>query len=83
MYTISNASVTKRKKGRGRPRATEQLKTISARIPVDVHERIEEYRDQIKAENPGRLASVSDAIRELLIIGIRAVEQRNRKRGSE
>ena len=78
---LTSVNVKKRKKdrGRGRPKSTEQLKTISTRVPVEVLKKVEVYRDRIKAENPGRLATSSDAIRELLILGIRAVEQRDRK----
>ena len=71
----------KRKKGRGRPKAVEQLKTVSTRIPAEVLEKVEAYADRIRRENPGRLATVSDAIRELLILGVRAVEKRDREAG--
>lgn len=73
--------MTKRKP-RGRPKAAEQLKPVSTRIPADMFERVEAYAERIKQENPGRLATVSDAIRELVFLGLRAVEERDREGGT-
>lgn len=54
---------------------SDPFKQIAIRLPLSIVDRIDAHFARIKAENPGMSVSRSDAMRALLLDGLRAAEQ--------
>ena len=64
------------KKPRGRPRKADVMDTLAVRLPDDLVERVDKYIDHLRDELPGLNISRADAIRQLLMVGLREEERR-------
>ncbi len=56
---------------RGRPRKDEVMDTLAVRLPDDVVEQIDHYVQMLQKEMPGFNVTRADAVRQLLIVGLR------------
>ena len=64
------------KRPRGRPRKAEVMDTLAVRLPDDLVERVDKYVDLLREDLPGLSISRADAIRQLLMVGLREEEKR-------
>ncbi len=61
---------------RGRPRKDEVMDTLAVRLPDDVVEQIDHYVQMLQEEMPGFKVTRADAVRQLLIVGLREESRR-------
>lgn len=64
----------------GRPRQAEVMETVSARLPRETLQRVDEYLEHMRADAPLLLLNRADAVRALITLGLRAAEKQKRKR---
>lgn len=64
----------------GRPKKQSVMDTLAVRLPDDLVGRIDKYAETIRTEFPLFNVTRADAVRQLLGAGLKAEEERIRKR---
>lgn len=54
----------------GRPRRLDESTILSVRLPLDVVDALNRYRDKESAASPGFIITRNDVMRKLLVIGL-------------
>lgn len=57
--------------GRGRPRKSSVMEVLAVRMPPDVLKQIDSYVEDLQSDLPGMAVSRADAVRQLVIEGLR------------